>query len=78
MVQEKREFTYETGVDEPIHPSMEIRSEMTEVGLSSCPHGCKIYKHPRAAVLILSHNASYGCKRTREDILADFHGTHSD
>lgn len=67
-----REFTYETGVDEPLNPDPSIAAKMTEKAVSTCPYGCKLYEHPSAFVVVLSHNSSYGCKRTKVDILSDF------
>lgn len=68
-----RDFTYETGVDEAIHPDPEIAAGMSEIGLSkTCKYGCKLYKHPRAEVVVLSHNSSYGCKRTKAEIVSEF------
>lgn len=67
----KHKFTYETGVDEAIHPDREIAAGMSEIGLSECPYGCKLYKHPRADVIVLSHNSSYGCKRTKSRIVSE-------
>ncbi|ADD81053.1 gp055 [Rhodococcus phage ReqiPoco6] len=69
---EDREFTYEMGVDEPINPDPDIAGRMVEKAVSKCQYGCKLYEHPSAHVIVLSHNSSYGCKRTKDDILSDF------
>lgn len=67
-----REFTYETGTDEPLNPDPAIAASMTEHGVSKCENGCKLYKHPRADIIVLAHNSSYGCKRTKSHIVSEF------
>lgn len=54
--------TYETSINEPIHPDMSVRSRMVEVALGNCAHGCKIYADPRSNLRVLAHNAVYGCR----------------
>lgn len=56
-------ITYETSINEPIHPDMSVRSRMTEVALSDCEFGCKIYADPKSNVRVLAHNAVYGCRK---------------
>ncbi|MDB5716118.1 MAG: hypothetical protein JWO15_3515 [Sphingomonadales bacterium] len=55
--------TYETSVNEALHPDASVRARLVEVALSDCPHGCKIYADPRSALRVLAHNAVYGCRR---------------
>lgn len=61
------QFTYEVGVDEQLHPDPEVASRFSEVEMSNCEYGCKIYADSRSAVRVLAHNATYGCrKRTKK------------
>lgn len=55
--------TYETSVNEPIHPDLEVASRFREKYLSNCEFGCKIYSDPKSAVLVLAHNSNYGCRK---------------
>lgn len=57
------DITYETSINEPIHPDMSVRIRMTEVALSDCEFGCKIYADPRSNLRVLAHNATYGCRK---------------
>lgn len=56
--------TYEVGTSEPVHKDPAIAARFTEVRLSDCRHGCKIYGDPRSNVRVLAHNAVYGCHKT--------------
>lgn len=64
-----RNYTYEVGTDEPLHPDATINTRMEEYSLSECEHGCKLYKDPNSHLIVLGHIASYGCTRTRDEIL---------
>lgn len=58
-------ITYETGVDEPIHPDFLVGSRFVEVGMGEgCHSGCKVYADPRSNVKVLAHNRVYGCNIT--------------
>lgn len=57
--------TWETGVDEPLHPDPAVASRFIEVAMSNCEFGCKIYADPLSRVNILGHYAVYGCRKTR-------------
>lgn len=57
------DITYETSINEPIHPDMSVRIRMIEVALSDCEFGCKIYADPRSNLRVLAHNATYGCRK---------------
>lgn len=57
--------TYETGIDEPIHPDLGVASRFIEVAMSDCEYGCKIYADPLSRVNVLGHYSGYGCKKTR-------------
>ena len=35
---------------------------LTEVGLSNCQHGCKVYRCS-CGLYVLLHSRSYGCKK---------------
>lgn len=56
-------ITYETSINEPIHPDFSVRCRMTEIALSDCEFGCKIYADPRSNLRVLAHNAVYGCRK---------------
>jgi hypothetical protein len=59
------EFTYETGIDEPIHPDFMVASRFIEIGMGNmCEFGCKIYADPRSNVKVLAHSEVYGCNTT--------------
>jgi hypothetical protein len=60
----KQEITYETGINEPIHPDFSIAIRFEEVAMSDCKYGCKIYADPRSRVRVLAHNRVYGCTVT--------------
>lgn len=62
-------FTYEVGIDEPLHPDHTINARMTEFQVSDCLGGCKLYKDPNSSLVVLGHMASYGCRTTREMLL---------
>lgn len=64
-----RNYLYESGTDEALHPDAAISGRMEEYAISDCKHGCKLYKDPNSNLIVLGHNASYGCTRTRLDIL---------
>jgi hypothetical protein len=53
--------TYESSINEPIHPDPSVRMRMVEVGIGDCAHGCKIYADPKSNLRVLAHNATYGC-----------------
>lgn len=61
-------YTYETGIDEPIHPDPKVAARFREENISDCPNGCKIYSDPLSDVLVLAHNWNYGCKIKKEDL----------
>ena len=63
-------YTYEVGTDEALHPDPTINARMEEYDVSDCEHGCKRYFDPKSNLIVLGHVASYGCRRTRADILA--------
>lgn len=62
-------YTYEVGTDEALHPDATINGRMEEHAVSDCKYGCKLYKDPNSNLVVLGHIASYGCRRTRADIL---------
>jgi hypothetical protein len=65
MPKQEIDFTYETGIDEPIHPDFMVASRFIEVGLGNmCDYGCKIYADPRSNVRVLAHYSIYGCNIT--------------
>lgn len=55
------EITYVVSHDEALHPDPTVAARMTEVAISSCYFGCKIYADPQSAVRVLAHNSAYGC-----------------
>jgi hypothetical protein len=61
--------TYETGVDEPLHPDFMVASRFIEVAMSDCEYGCKIYADPLSRVNVLGHAKVYGCKTRKDDIV---------
>jgi hypothetical protein len=65
-----RPFTYEAGVDEPVHPDFSIVMRMEEVAISDCNYGCKIYADTRSRLRVLAHSRAYGCTVTREGVIA--------
>lgn len=56
--------TYEVGINEPLHPDLDVALRLEEFGVSGCPFGCKIYKDPKSAMTVLAHNRIYGCTIT--------------
>jgi hypothetical protein len=62
---ERKDFTYEAGTDEAIHPDTTICWRFIEVAMSDCEFGCKIYADPRSNVRVLKHYAGYGCDSTK-------------
>lgn len=56
-------YTYEVGIDEPIHPDRKVGGRFREVELSDCEYGCKIYADPISRVRVLAHSAIYGCRK---------------
>lgn len=62
-------YLYEAGTDEALHPDATINARMEEHAVSDCKYGCKLYKDPNSHLIVLGHIASYGCTRTRHDIL---------
>lgn len=62
------ENAIETGINQMIHPNPNIRARLQEHSLSECQYGCKYYQDPKTKVVVLSHNSSYGCKRTKSMI----------
>ena len=64
-----RTYTYEVGTDEALHPDVAINSRMEEYAVGECEHGCKLYKDPNSELVVLGHITSYGCRRTKSDIL---------
>ena len=64
-----RNHTYEVGTDEALHPDADINNRMEEHDVSDCKYGCKLYKDPNSHLIVLGHIASYGCRRTKADIL---------
>lgn len=66
------DVTYETGVDEPIHPDFMVASRFIEVGMgNNCDYGCKIYADPRSNVKVLAHNRVYGCDVSKAEIVTE-------
>lgn len=63
------EITYEAGYNEPLHPDPVVNGRMEELDVSDCTNGCKIYWDPMSTLIVLGHNASYGCKRSKESIV---------
>lgn len=61
-------YTYETGIDEPLHPDPQVAARFREEHISDCVNGCKIYSDPRSDVLVLAHNSNYGCRIKKEDL----------
>lgn len=57
--------TYETGIDEPIHPDLAVSSRFIEVAMSDCEFGCKVYADPMSRVNVVGHYKVYGCNKTR-------------
>jgi hypothetical protein len=55
--------TYEVSHTEPVHPDPSIVSRFTEVRLSNCESGCKIYGDSHSNVRVLAHNSAYGCRK---------------
>lgn len=55
-------ITYETSINEPLHPDPTVRMRMVEVEIGPCEYGCKIYADPRSNLRVLAHNATYGCR----------------
>ena len=61
----------ERGIDEPLVDDSEIRGRISECTISDCQFGCKYYHDPVTDLVVLGHQRSYGCKRTKADILAN-------
>lgn len=64
LIDDATEITYEVGINEPLHPDINIALRMNEHAMSRCEFGCKIYKDPRSGVKVLAHNRIYGCTKT--------------
>lgn len=58
----------ETGINQMSHPNPHIRARLQEHSVSECQYGCKYYQDPKTKVIVLHHNNSYGCKRTKSVI----------
>lgn len=58
----------ESGINQLSHPNPHVRARLVEHSVSGCPNGCKYYQDPKFKILILAHSASYGCKRTKNQI----------
>ena len=56
-------ITYEVGIHEKPHPDDNVVSRLTEVALSDCEFGCKVYADPRSNLRVLAHSAIYGCRK---------------
>lgn len=69
MPKQEIDFTYETGIDELLHPDQRVSSRFIEIAMSDCYYGCKIYADPLSNVTVLGHNATYGCRVTRKDVV---------
>lgn len=61
-------YTYETGIDEQVHPDPNIATRFVEFGFSDCENGCKIYADPFSEVRVLAHYAIYGCRKTKDKL----------
>lgn len=61
-------FTYEVGINEPIHPDIDITLRFIEVEMSDCKYGCKIYQDPISGVKVLAHFGVYGCTKKKQDV----------
>lgn len=55
--------TYETSINEPLHPDPNVTARMREIAIGNCEYGCKIYADPLSAVRVLGHNSNYGCRK---------------
>lgn len=62
------EYTYETGIDEAIHPDFMVSTRFIEIAMGDCVYGCKIYADPRSNVKVLAHNKVYGCTKDKAAI----------
>lgn len=62
------QFTYEVGIDEMLHPDLNVAARMSEAEMGGCEYGCKIYADPQSSVRVLAHNQVYGCDKTALDI----------
>lgn len=69
MPKQTIDFTYETGTNEALHPDPAVNSRFIEVAMSECYYGCKIYADPMSNVKVLGHNATYGCRVKRKDVV---------
>lgn len=67
--------TYETGINEPIHPDFMVSSRFIEIALGNCVYGCKIYADPRSNVKVLAHNRVYGCTKDQAAIEKETYDT---
>ena len=61
-------YTYEVGIDEPVHPDVDVAGRFVEIAVSHCKYGCKIYADPFSEIRVLMHSLTYGCKTTVADI----------
>lgn len=61
-------FTYEIGIDEPVHPDRNIAMRFVEFGFSDCAYGCKIFADPYSEVRVLVHYEVYGCWKTKDKL----------
>lgn len=62
-------FTYEVGIDEPVHPDVDITLRFREYALGECEYGCKIYRDPISGVKVLAHFSVYGCTKKKQEIV---------
>lgn len=58
----------ETGINQLSHPNPHVRARLVEHSISECPNGCKYYQDPKTKQIVLHHNPSYGCSKTRRVI----------
>ena len=67
VYEEPLPYTYEVGIDEPVHPDPSISFRFNEYAMSDCEYGCKIYKDPLSGVKVLAHMKMYGCRKLTKE-----------
>lgn len=63
----------ETGINQLAHPHPSIRARLQEHSISDCEYGCKVYEDPATGTMVLHHNGTYGCRKTKAVLERESH-----
>lgn len=61
----RKAYDREVGFRQPITENLTDLQLWSEVALSDCEYGCKIYVNDTTDERVLAHNNSYGCTKER-------------